>query len=753
MKIVLILLFYSFSLGLHAQSELVVKDKSPSTEALRDSINNSLEKAYYEKNKANFKEANLEAHIALTLSDRLDDKEYQIRCYNFLAQLFLEYKNIKQASLILQYSESIINDSKVYISGTTENWMIYALLFARSNQPEKALEYLEKSKSKFNLEKEAYLARSHFIEGLVLESLGKFKEAKADFEKLIPVKDPFEPKYTEGIILYHIASIYESQGETNNAKLNALKALDIGKNETFPKIIIISDKLLAKIAQSNNDYYNAYNYLVEAEHYQTDYYINQPENEISQNSKAVNNNFEQFTDRFVEHLQQQIKEKNQTVNIAKLTSILSSALLIIISLLTISLYRNNQIKFKTNDLLVRKNVELQIAKEEAEKAMQAKGQFLSTVSHELRTPLYAVTGLTHLLLEEDPKESQKEHLKSLKFSGEYLLNFINDILQLNKIEANKLSLKNVNFYLEKVLSEVVNSLQQTAKENHNTIILDIDKNIPKQLIGDPLKISQIFINLVGNALKFTENGEVIVLARKMTSENDKTKVHFEVKDNGIGISKEMQESIFESFSQGSTQINRKYGGTGLGLAIVKSLLSLFNSNITLESELGEGSTFMFDVVFDNAHAPHMQISQDETTPNTMQKVEDDFYKNLHILLVEDNKINQVITKKMLAKKDITCDIANDGYEAIEHAKKNKYDAILMDIHMPGISGLKATQEIRKFNNAIPIIALTAISLDENPDEFYQAGCNDVLTKPFKPDLFYLKIAENIINKNRENTLA
>jgi CheY-like chemotaxis protein len=256
-------------------------------------------------------------------------------------------------------------------------------------------------------------------------------------------------------------------------------------------------------------------------------------------------------------------------------------------------------------------------------------------------------------------------------------------------------------------------------------------------MSDPVKLSQIFMNLVGNALKFTREGEVVVIAKLLRQEGDYANIYFEVRDNGIGIDKERQATIFDSFEQGSIQINREYGGTGLGLTIVKSLLGLFGSNIQLESEPGKGSSFFFELRMKCKD----QILDDlafEISPKDYQ------YNGLHLLVVEDNKINQVITKKMLSKKEITCDIANDGTEAVDLASRNTYDGILMDIHMPGISGVEATERIRKFDQKTPIIALTAISLDDSLEAFYAAGCNDVVTKPFKPEVFYEKIGENII---------
>ncbi|MBT8204007.1 MAG: response regulator, partial [Eudoraea sp.] len=437
---------------------------------------------------------------------------------------------------------------------------------------------------------------------------------------------------------------------------------------------------------------------------------------------------------------------SESANRSELTAILTSAFLTIISLLAVSLYRNNQIKLKTNDLLQTKNRELQNARDAAVQAMEAKTNFLSTVSHELRTPLYAVTGLTHLLLEENPSPSQLEHLKSLKFSGDYLLNFINDILQINKIDADKLEPMSVEINLKKVLTDVINSLQQSAKQNKTKIILDYDDNIPNHLMSDPLKLSQIFMNLVGNALKFTKKGEVYVIAKLVKKIEEDVSLYFEVKDTGIGISKEQQKSIFDSFEQGSIQINREYGGTGLGLTIVKSLLGLFGSQIQLESEHGKGSSFFFEL--------NLKCKDGVVDDIPFEVAEKDYeFEGLHLLLVEDNKINQVITKKMLAKKDISCDIADNGLMAVEMTRENTYDGILMDIHMPGISGVEATIEIRKFDKEIPIIALTAISLDDSLESFYAAGCNDVVTKPFKPEVFYQKIGENILEEKVDKTVS
>ncbi|QQX78141.1 response regulator [Aequorivita iocasae] len=433
--------------------------------------------------------------------------------------------------------------------------------------------------------------------------------------------------------------------------------------------------------------------------------------------------------------QDDLSKQEKSLFFGKLTGWLSIALILILSLLTLSLYKNNNLRAKANELLQDKNTELQEAKENAEKASQAKAQFLSTITHELRTPMYTVTGLTHLLLEEDPKPEQKEHLNSLKFSGEYLLSLINNILDLNKLEANKVEIEKAPFNLKKRIDGVLIALKKSAEVKNNNIHYEYDPTLPQDVLGDSLKISQILINLISNSIKFTENGDIWVRVKNAEKSAKKVVVHFEVEDTGDGISKKKQNTIFESFSQGSLQINRKYGGTGLGLSIVKNLLELMGSKIFLESKLGEGSKFWFNISY--------EIAETESKPTDFKNLEvvleNDIFEDKAVMIVEDNKINQMITKKILEKKKMICTVVDNGLDAIKHASEENFDVILMDIHMPGISGIEATKKIREFNKTVPIIALTAITIEENLEDFYKAGFNEFIPKPFNAEDFFEKI--------------
>jgi len=338
-----------------------------------------------------------------------------------------------------------------------------------------------------------------------------------------------------------------------------------------------------------------------------------------------------------------------------------------------------------------------------------------------------------LLLEENPTPNQKEHLNSLRFSGEYLLSLINNILDLNKLEANKVGVEMASFNLKKRISDVLVALTKAANDRKNKINFHYDENIPNKIKGDSLKISQILINLVGNAIKFTKNGVISIFVKvdEDFEEEGRIRLYFEIEDNGVGISDDKQEDIFDSFSQESQQINRMYGGSGLGLSIVKNLLELLGSQIRLRSEVGKGSRFYFKLDFET-------VSENEVSEKkkALQEIDFELFKGKKILVVEDNKINQLITRKILEKQSIICEVADNGDIAIEKAKNLDFNLILMDIHMPGISGVEASRLIRGFDTKTPIIALTAVTLEDHIEEFYANGITDVIPKPYKTEEFY-----------------
>nr|WP_167964379.1 response regulator [Saonia flava] len=711
------------------------QEKTPQDESLESYFTD----ATYYKN-LNKLDAALETlNQAAKVAEAKEDIKGLVDCYHKIALVYLDLKDTKTCTFYWDRADVLLKDME-YRYGSAVHRYIEAILLYKGGNNFQAI-YLLNDAKELNNDRNLF-HNIVLVEARIYSDLEKYDNASKNYNSLLVNNDIYEKEFLATQAYLGLARMNLKKDSLEIGVQNGLNALNLAEKNNFHQEVRESNQYLSDAYEKMKRYDLAlvYNKKLKA---LTDSIFSIEK--IRGETKTAAQIKDDFQTEEIARQDLKIKELSESQSRSEITAILTSAFLTIISLLAVSLYRNNQIKLKTNDLLHTKNKELQTARDKAVSAMEAKTNFLSTVSHELRTPLYAVTGLTHLLLEENPSESQKEHLKALKFSGDYLLNFINDILQINKIDADKLEILQVDFNLKKILTDVIDALTQSAKENKTKLILDYDEDIPANLLSDPIKLSQIFINLVGNAIKFTKNGTVTITAKLLNQVDDNTTLYFEIKDTGIGITDEKQQNIFDSFEQGSIQINREYGGTGLGLTIVKSLLGLFNSKIQLKSVFGKGSSFFFEL---NVKSKTNSEEVNTLQLGNLEKAHD--LKGLHILIVEDNKINQVITKKMLTKKEITCDIANNGNEAIELVEKNKYDAILMDIHMPGISGEEATIQIRTFDKTTPIIALTAISLDDSLESFYAAGCNDVVTKPFKPEVFYQKIGENIFDKKTKD---
>lgn len=621
-------------------------------------------------------------------------------------------------------------------------YSLYGLISLKTNNRENAEKYLARAERIFqSLNDDVELSKIKYKKGLFAFEEENFQVALNYFSASLEVFEVSDIPFYESLANLYIAKSLvklqtsfpaEKERNISRAKTAIDRAFEISSSNNYKKNETLCLKTYSEIAFLQGNIDEAYEAL-------RSHIIKK--DELEENHAAVlskNLNFESNSEELnaiIATQQSDLDQQQRSISMNRITTGLSVALIIILSLLTLSLYKNNNLRAKANNLLQDKNDELLIAKERAEKASLAKAQFLSTITHELRTPMYAVTGLTHLLLEDKPREDQKEHLNSLKFSGEYLLSLINNILDLNKLEANKVELEKKPFNLKKRVEDVFIALKKSALDRNNKLLLDYDDGIPLKLMGDPVVISQILINLVGNSVKFTENGKVTLRIKKLSQTDRSVLLHFEVEDTGVGISLKKQKAIFESFTQGSVQINRKFGGTGLGLSIVKNLLNLMDSKIYLESEIGKGSKFWFDLKLTISDEKPESGSGEGLT----QGMNFEFLENLNILVVEDNKINQMITKKILEKNKINCSVADNGEDAVTMAKENQYDLILMDIHMPGISGIEATQQIREFKQDIPIIALTAVTIDENLDDFYKAGFNEIIPKPFKTEEFFKKI--------------
>ncbi|HAA15264.1 MAG TPA: hypothetical protein DCE41_27630 [Cytophagales bacterium] len=409
---------------------------------------------------------------------------------------------------------------------------------------------------------------------------------------------------------------------------------------------------------------------------------------------------------------------------------------------------NQQLSKKEQDLayanieMKRANIALKKANRSAEASSRAKSEFLSTMSHEIRTPMNAVIGMTHILLDENPREEQKTHLNLLKFSAENLLVLINDILDFNKIEAGKIEFENIEFNLVELVHKIGRGLEPKAQERNLDFRIAIDPKITWTLMGDPTRLSQVLTNLLSNAIKFTKKGHIKVwVALKGERENTAT-VLFSVEDTGIGIPTAKIKQVFESFSQASSDTTRKFGGTGLGLAIVKRLLELQGSEIQVESQFGQGSRFFFEQAFTIERSKPLFSTTERKVPSNERDL-----KGKSILLVEDNPSNVLVARKFLERWNAKLSLAENGELAMEALRDQTFDLILMDLQMPLLDGYQATMLIRSLDDEskrnIPIIALTASAMVEIQDRVYAVGMNDYVSKPFNPNELYQKIVKNL----------
>jgi len=387
------------------------------------------------------------------------------------------------------------------------------------------------------------------------------------------------------------------------------------------------------------------------------------------------------------------------------------------------------------DITAKKKVELELisAKEKALQLNRAKDMFIGVMSHEIRTPLNAVIGMSHLLIDDNPLESQKESLNILKFSAENLMTLINDVLDFTKIETGNIELEKANVNLRDMVKSITNSMQYKATEKGIYLNSNIDANLPQLVIADSARLVQVLLNLTGNAVKFTDTGGVTIDLKVLEESNKNIRIRFAVTDSGIGIAQNKLSTIFESFKQAEADTTRKYGGTGLGLAISKRLVELHDSRINVDSVLGQGSTFWFIITFNRA---------DNLNSSSNNKME--LGLRLNVLVVDDNQINRILVNKVLKKWGTTVDFAENGQEAVNKIETNmNYDVVLMDVHMPIMGGLEATQIIRAkpetYFQQLPIVALTASMLSNEVNQMTQSGMNDFILKPFEPKTLYDKL--------------
>jgi len=368
----------------------------------------------------------------------------------------------------------------------------------------------------------------------------------------------------------------------------------------------------------------------------------------------------------------------------------------------------------------------------AENAVKSKQQFLSNMSHEIRTPMNAIIGFTKVLLKNELSARQKEYLTAIKMSGDALIVLINDILDLAKVDAGKMTFEKIPFKLALSISAMLHLFETKIQEKNLKLVKEYDLEIPEVLIGDPVRLHQIILNLVSNAVKFTFQGEITVKVQLIDEDDENVRIEFSVTDTGIGIEKNKLKKIFENFQQASSGTSRLYGGTGLGLAIVKQLIEPQGGSICVKSKIDKGSTFSFILPFRKTNA-EAEMEAELVEPDAT-------ITDVKVLVVEDIALNQLLMKTLLDDFGFECDIASNGELAIEKLKTKSYDIILMDLQMPVMNGFEATEYIRdNMDSEIPIIALTADVTTVDLTKCMAVGMNDYIAKPVDERLLYSKI--------------
>lgn len=401
--------------------------------------------------------------------------------------------------------------------------------------------------------------------------------------------------------------------------------------------------------------------------------------------------------------------------------------------------------FSTDVSSLKKSERLMLeAKKEAEKAKEAQETFMANMSHEIRTPMNGILGMSNLLMGAKLDDEHKEYIQAIQESAKNLLAIINDLLDFSKIKSGKFHLESVEFKPRQAIKKAMYPLLFRANEKKLPLKCFVDTSVPENLMGDPLRLQQVIINLVGNAVKFTESGSVEVKVYTINKDENTILLNMDVIDTGIGIPDNKLENIFESYTQTDTNISRIYGGTGLGLAIVKQLVEMQEGRVTVKSEMGKGSVFTVQIPYLVIHGQNeLQVA-----PKTDNKETSNMLSNIRILVAEDNLINQKVVERTLTKQNAYVQVVANGKLAVEKLRYEKFDIVLMDLQMPEMDGYEATAFIRKeLGITIPIVAMTADAISGESDKCIDVGMNGYISKPFEAIELYHKILDFTKNNN------
>ena len=686
------------------------------------------------------------ASTLITEAKQKNDNRYLFHGYNYLS---LTYDLLSDTIPALDYAEKALHYAKLSKNDTLISWGLNNLAASLAYFPKRKNEVLK-------LYKESLVIQRRLNDGEFIDAALNIAELYRDdgnYTMMYPYLKEAQDSYDPESLYYDNPKAYldilwgdyykglQFDNKALSYYKSAFELVEAGKMEYLA--LDFYDRY-AKFLAENNKPEEAY--AVHQRYF--DYYSHKERTKATETVQLAQARLEAEElrrERNDAKFKQEILDQN--LKRKKTQSVLLGSIIGLMVLFLAYLFYSEKLRLGLIKNLKVNNKHLKKAKERAEKSERAKTKFFSNLSHEMRTPLYGVTGIVSLLEKSEAFKDYKEEIGSLKFSADHLLEIINDLLDLSKLEDESFKLVKKPFNIKLLAEELVTSFEQHSLKNSNCkIICDVDASIPNYVVGDSRRISQILLNILGNAVKFTPKGVIALRLKDHLLSSGKHAIYFEVEDNGIGIPQEMHESIFDEFSQ-IDEKSTANKGTGLGLPIVRKLLLKMGSDIALKSEPGRGSTFSFVIEFKEATLLEVIGKRKKEESEDAEAFVADL-TNQRVLIVDDNKINRMVTRRVLERQHAEVFEAQNGEEALALTQKSHYDLILMDINMPGMNGYETSKEIRAFDKEIPIIALTAAEAEYIRKKAKEYGMNDVITKPYNLSQF----SKVIVKELKINTL-
>lgn len=693
-----------------------------------DTLVKYIRKEFYKNNYGNTISVGEET---LKLAKQLGDQKAVFRISSLLGNAFLQlddtlqarrifYRTLQDAKRLNDTTRSLttarIDLGNYYALQEKNDLAIYqyehAIPLARKLKDTTHLFILNYNIAELYLDQENIFEASHYVNQVDLLVKGVKAEAYQAVASLVKGRLHFLKNEPEAAIVYLAESVR------------------LAEKSGYNDALIEAYEVYAKAEMALENYESAAELLLKADEYKSEKYKTDKIKALEKvTAKFKINQYEQ--ELAAQSMQNEINQQQAKRDTTVLWIKIASGILLLFSIiLLISYIKRRRLM---NDLVI-KNEKYLEAKELSEAQVEAKSKLFSNITHELRTPMYGIIGISSLLQDDPRLYHQNENLNSLKFSADYLLSLINNVLQFNKMNSTHEKLKRSEFNLRELIQNVVESTKYLNTAKPNSYHIEIDEHIPHTLVGDDIKVSQILMNLLSNASKFTHNGFITIEVEREADEGENICINFSIQDSGIGISKERQQDIFTEFSQ--TRSSYKHQGTGLGLPIVKRLLELLGSSIVLESEPNKGTHVCFNLCFEKARRANRNISNNlEPVPSIQGK---------KVLVVDDNTINLLVTEKMLERQGAHVFVASSGKVGIEMAQTLQLDLILMDINMPEMNGFEVAEIIRSFDSNVPIVALTAVEKEKLILKNGSSLFDDFIIKPYKPEQF-INMISNFVN--------